>query len=84
MEIVYSTRPVADRGDRAFRNPRFFTKPEPDVTQVFIAGSWPHVADAYRRAGVPVADVGEMRAPEAAIEAPEPVVKPKRRRRKAR
>ncbi len=80
MEFVYSTRLVPGIGERTFRNPRFFTKPEAEATKVFIAGSWPLIAEAYERAGVPVADVSAIRQSDEVAPMPPPV---KRGRRKA-
>lgn len=52
-EIVYGTGRV-DTGGRRFRNARFFSGVEADATAVILAGEYPAIADAYRRAGVPV------------------------------
>lgn len=52
-EIVYGTGRI-DTGGRRFRNARFFAGVEADATAVILAGEYRAIADAYRRAGVPV------------------------------
>lgn len=57
-EIVYASWRVPEAEGRAFRNPRFFDKPEPNASKVFVAGNWPKVERAYRMAGIPIVMLG--------------------------
>lgn len=58
MELVYATRRVPECKDRRFINPRFFSRPEPGTTKVYVERGQDRIAEAYRAAGVPVVIIG--------------------------
>lgn len=61
-QIIYSREAVAGAEGRTVLNPRHFTGPIEGATKVYLNGSHPKIAKAYEAAGVPVADISEMRA----------------------
>lgn len=61
-QIIYSTEKVQNSEGRKVKNPRHFLAPVEGATKVYIAGRWPSVAEAYEKAGIPVAPIEEMRA----------------------
>lgn len=63
-EYVYGTGRI-DTGGRVFRNARFFTKPEPGATAVYLAGVFPAIQQAYERLGIPVRSIRPGQAVEA-------------------
>lgn len=86
-DIVYSSSRVltVKEGEARFINPSFFTVPEPNAKAVYLNGDYPRIADAYRRAGVPVHDLRETGGLRKPLPAPTPPAKPKRtyRRKKS-
>lgn len=71
-QIVYARGQVANAEGRTVLNPRFFDQPVEGATKVFIDGSYPKIARAYEEAGVPVADIADMRALPGKAKAKEP------------
>jgi hypothetical protein len=62
MQIVYSSEKVEKADGRIVKNPNHFHEPIKGATKVFLNGNYPRIAKAYEQAGVPVADISEMRA----------------------
>ena len=62
MQIVYTREPVAGAEGRTVLNPRHFTGPVEGATKVYVNGDYANITRAYEAAGVPVADISEMRA----------------------
>lgn len=61
-QVVYARERVPNLEGRKFQNPRNFVEPVAGATKVYIDGDWPVVRAAYEKAGVPVANISEMRA----------------------
>ncbi len=60
MDVVYSLRRHPYAEGRHYQNPRHFNGPLKDAKHVFIEGDFPKVADAYKRAGVTVTELGSV------------------------
>ena len=61
-QVIYSTEKVEGGAGRVVKNPLHFVSPVEGATKVYLNGSHPKIAKAYEAAGVPVADISEMRA----------------------
>lgn len=61
-QVIYSTESVEGAEGRTIKNPLHFVAPVEGATKVYLNGSHPKIARAYEAAGVPVADISEMRA----------------------
>lgn len=64
MEIVYTTRRIPEIKGRVFRNPNVFNGPEKDAKKIYIDGTWPNIADAYKAAKVSVSPLSDLRKAE--------------------
>lgn len=53
-DIIYSTQRVIQAGSRKTLNPVHFVKPEEGVKNVYVQEGYPHIEDAYARAGAKV------------------------------
>lgn len=58
MEVVYSLARHPFAKGRKYQNPRHFTGVLEDAKHVYIDGDHPKVAQAYKKAGVPVSALG--------------------------
>lgn len=70
VEIVYSRTRQELKPGQVFRNGRFFTTPEPDVSRVLLDGDWPNIASAYQKAGVEVVRIDPLVVEGPAFELP--------------
>lgn len=59
MEYVYATRRHPECQGRKFINAKFFDRPKPDATRVYVEHEFPRIAEAYRAAGTPVVIIGQ-------------------------
>lgn len=62
MKIIYAQKSAGIDEDGVFQNPRYFERPDTDVTAVVIYGNYPDIETAYRGLGIPV-DVRQLLKP---------------------
>lgn len=62
MRLIYTAENSGFDEAGQYRNPRYFDRIE-TATEVVVIGNWPEVVEAYKAAGVSVADGKASRKP---------------------
>lgn len=60
MELIYTTRTTGFEGNKHYRNPMYFERPERQAKTVKIEGDFPKIVSAYQKIGVAVDIITEL------------------------
>lgn len=69
MQLIYTEKTEGFEEGKHYRNPVYFDRPESCATEVVLDGDYPHVAEAYKEAGI---DANVIKAKSAAKPKAEP------------